>query len=148
MGQLGDMVYRLTVLGLFHSGTDIKGGLNVQTIGIKSGIGHQRQAQLSGADQYGIGGIVVTQKLLNIVNQGFSLVTHLGAASVGYDCQILPNLDLSHVQGICKSGSGNVRGSRIRHTLQIGQVARQPLQNRLGDFYITFHNHPRIFVSI
>ena len=127
MGQLGDMVYRLTVLGLFHSGTDIKGGLNVQTIGIKSGIGHQRQAQLSGADQYGIGGIVVTQKLLNIVNQGLSLVAHLGTAAVGYDCQILANLNLSHIQGVCKSGSGNVCRSGIRHALQISQIPGQPL---------------------
>ena len=91
------------------------------------GLGLATQTQLTGAEQYGIGGIVVTQKLLNIVNQGLSLVAHLGTAAVGYDCQILANLNLSHIQGVCKSGSGNVCRSGIRHALQISQIPGQPL---------------------
>ena len=127
MGQPGDVINRLSILGLLHGGIDIEGGLNIQAVGIKTGIGHQCKTQLTGADQYGIGGIVVTQKLLNIVNQGLSLVAHLGTAAVGYDCQILANLNLSHIQGVCKSGSGNVCRSGIRHALQISQIPGQPL---------------------
>ena len=129
--QLGNGIDGLTVIRLLPGGTNIKGRLDVQAVGLKAGVGHQRQAQLAGTNQHGIGGIVVAQKLFNIVNQRFPLVAHLGAAAVGDDGQILADLDLPHIQSVCQGSRGNLGRGRIGQAFQIGEITGKPLQNRL-----------------
>ena len=147
--QLGDGVHRLAVLCLFDGGGDIEGSLDVQTVSLEAGIGHQGQTQLARANEHRIGGVVVAQKLLDVVDQRLPLVADLGAAAVGNDGQILAHLHLAHVQSVGQSRGGDIGRGCIRQTLQVSQVAGEPLQHRFGNFHITFHILPRpIFIDI
>ena len=137
--QLGDGIDGLSVLGFLHSGGHIEGRLDVQAIGLEAAVGHQSQTQLARTDEHCIRGIVITQELLDIVNQSFSLVANLGAAAIGDNGQVLAHLHLAHIQSVGQRRCGNIGRSRIRQTFQIGEITGKPLQNGLRDFHIAFH---------
>ena len=131
LGQLRHIVNRLALVGLFHFGPGIERRQDVQAVFVEALIGHQGLAQLTGADKDRVGGIVIAQELLDIIDQRLPEVADLGAAAVGDHCQILAHLHLAHAQGIGQGGGGNMGRRILRHTLQIGQISRQALQNGL-----------------
>ena len=137
--QLGDGIDGLAILGLFHRGGHIEGRLDVQSVSFEAAVGHQSQTQLARTDEHRIRGVVITQELLNIVDQSFSLVANLGAAAIGDDGQVLAHLHLAHIQSVGQRRCGNIGRSRIRQTFQIGEITGKPLQNGLRDFHIAFH---------
>ena len=130
MGQLGNVINGLAFLGLFRLGACVKGRQNVQTVLVKAAVAHQRLPQLARADQNGISGVVVPQKLLNIVDQSLPQIADLGASAVGDHGQILADLHLSHSQSVGQRRGGNMGRGIFRHIFQVRQIPRQTFQNR------------------
>jgi hypothetical protein len=136
--HLIDMADPFAPFRALHLGAGIERSADIQTKFLETIVIQQRLAQLSGADEYCVGSIVIAQKLLNIVDQRFPEVANLGAASVGNHSKVLANLNLTHTQGIRQSGSGNMGCTALGQALQIAQVSRQTLKHCLGNFFL-FH---------
>ena len=145
LGQSGNGKDRLALVGLLHLGAAVKGCHDVQAVFIKALISHQCLAQLTGTDEDGIGGVVIAQELLDIVNQGLPEVADLGTAAVGNHGKVFADLHLAHSQGIGQGGCGNMGRRCIGHTLQIGKIPGQTLQNRFGDL-LRFHTLPLFYI--
>ena len=141
MLQLIDMINRLTFIRLVHSRFFIECSQNIQTVGLKALVAHQRLTQLARTDQHRIGGVIIAQKLLDVIDQSFPQIANLRSAAIGYRRQILSHLHLAHAKGIGQSRGGNVRRAVFRHAFQISQISGQTLQHGLGDFFL-FHRNP------
>ncbi len=139
-GQLRQIVNGLTLLGPLDLGSDVEGGQNVQAVLVEALIAHQGLPQLARADEHGVGGVVVAQKLLDVVDQGLPLVADLGPSAVRHHGQILANLHLAHIQGVGKRRGGNIGRRTLRHIFQVRQIAGQTLQHGLG-YFLLFHSN-------
>ena len=136
--QLVNVVHRLAIIGLLQLGRTVESRQNIQTILLETLVAHQRQTQFTGADQNSIGGIVIAQKLFNILDQALTEVTDLGSTAGRNHGQILTNLNLAHAKGVCKGCCRNIRSCAILDALQISKISGKALKHSLGNFF-AFH---------
>ena len=128
--------------GVIVVGRPVEGRHDVQTVFCKALIAQQGTAKLAGADDDGIGSVVIAQELLDVLHQGGAQIADLGAAAIGDQRQILAHLNFTHAQRAGQRGGGNVGGGILGHIFQISQVDRQPLQHRSGNFFSLYHIFP------
>ena len=129
----------LAAVGVLRHRPDVKGRQNVQTVGFKALVVQQGLAQFAGADHHSIGGVVIAQELLDIIDEVQTVIAHLGPSAAADHGQILADLHLAHTQSSRQRRSGNIGRGILWNALQIGQVSRQALKHRLGDFLAFQH---------
>ena len=157
LGKLRHVINRLALLGFLDLGIGIEGRQNIQTVLVKALIAHKGLTQLTRADKHRVGGVVVAQELLDVIDQSLPLVADLGTAAVGDHGQILAHLHLAHVQGVGQRRGGNIGRRSLGHVLQICQISGQSLEHCLGNFLLLHndlsipigsHCYRYIFISI